>query len=114
MLTSSGHAIGRVFDEQGNQSAAALYVVGTSIQANIPLDTQHPRWFHRQQLALGTAGQSRLRQLRVGVIGLGGIASLVSMQLSHSGFGSVVLIDGDRGQYAGLCIAQSEYRHTLR
>lgn len=95
VLASSGHAVGRVFDEQGNQRAAALYVIGKSIQANVPRETQHPSWFHRQQLALGAAGQSHLRQLRVGVVGLGGIGSLVSMQLSHLGIGSMVLIDGD-------------------
>jgi hypothetical protein len=59
-------------------------------------------WFVRQTLALGARGQAALRRLRVGVIGLGGIGSVVSLQLAHLGVGELVLIDGDLVEASNL------------
>jgi molybdopterin/thiamine biosynthesis adenylyltransferase len=59
-----------------------------------PADATEP-WFHRQRLALGAAGQAELRRLRIAVVGLGGIGSVVAMQLCHLGVGELVLVDGD-------------------
>jgi hypothetical protein len=44
---------------------------------------------------LGARGQGQLRRLRVGVVGLGGIGSLVCLQLAHLGVGELILLDGD-------------------
>src|SRR5206468_2418513 len=62
--------------------------------ANPPAAITEP-WFARQELALGARGQGELRGIRVGVVGLGGIGSLVSLQLAHLGVGELVLVDGD-------------------
>jgi molybdopterin-synthase adenylyltransferase len=45
--------------------------------------------------ALGLEAQRRLRQLRVGVVGLGGTGSVVVQELAHLGVGAFVLLDPD-------------------
>jgi len=57
--------------------------------------TVDPR-YDRQVRALGTAGQARLAQLRVGVVGLGGTGSILVQQLAHLGVRDFTLIDDDR------------------
>ena len=57
--------------------------------------TIEPR-YDRQVRAVGTQGQVRLKQLRVGVVGLGGTGSLIIQQLAHSGVPDFTLIDDDR------------------
>jgi hypothetical protein len=50
----------------------------------------------RQLLMFGSAGQARLREARVGVIGAGGSGSLIVEYLAHLGVGRIVLADDDR------------------
>lgn len=57
---------------------------------------------HRQILMLGAAGQARLRQLRVGVIGLGGVGSLIVQSLAHLGIGQLLLADPERVELSNL------------
>jgi len=52
--------------------------------------------YARQTLFLGTAGQTFFKNAKVGVIGLGGIGSLLCEYLSRLGVGHLVLIDPDR------------------
>jgi len=52
--------------------------------------------YDRQARLFGDRGQALLRAQRVGVIGLGGIGSLVTEYLSRLGVGSLVLIDPER------------------
>lgn len=58
--------------------------------------------FERQIRMFGAAGQDRLRKARVGVIGLGGIGSLVAEQLARLGVGEMVLIDPDHIETSNL------------
>ncbi len=51
--------------------------------------------FDRQERLFGGEGQQRLRDLRVGIVGLGGTGSVVLEQLAHLGVGSFLLIDPD-------------------
>ncbi len=51
--------------------------------------------FDRQVRALGADGQRELSRLCVGIVGLGGIGSLVVQQLVHLGVRDFVLIDSD-------------------
>lgn len=52
--------------------------------------------FDRQTRLFGDTGQDILRSCRVGIIGLGGVGSLVAEYLTHLGVGGFVLIDPDR------------------
>jgi hypothetical protein len=49
----------------------------------------------RSVLALGSAGQEVLRELRVGIVGVGGTGSLVAEQLAYLGIRSFLLLDPD-------------------
>ncbi|MEJ1962954.1 MAG: ThiF family adenylyltransferase [Gammaproteobacteria bacterium] len=102
VLVNDGTAVARVFDSQANIEDVALRVVGRVLTDVEPADDMGEPWFARQVLALGADGQNRLRRLRVAVVGLGGIGSIVSMQLAHLGIGSMVLLDGDRIEASNL------------
>ena len=102
VLASSGKFIVRAFDADGVSTEVPMQVIGNSITTSQASLRNKEQWFSRQELALGKAGQSKLRNLRVGVVGLGGIGSLVSMQLSHLGVGEMVLIDGDTVESSNL------------
>lgn len=51
--------------------------------------------FDRQIRAFGPSSQERIRRLRVGVVGAGGVGSAVATQLAKVGVGSLVLVDKD-------------------
>lgn len=94
VTVDGGDTVARSF-QHGALNEAVLQVIGKTISyPRTSLVASEP-WFARQELALGARGQARLRRLRVAIVGLGGIGSLVSMQLAHLGVGELVLIDGD-------------------
>lgn len=51
--------------------------------------------FSRQILAFGEEGQHRLAQAKVGIVGLGGIGSLLAQMLAYLGVREFVLVDDD-------------------
>ncbi|WP_298885591.1 ThiF family adenylyltransferase [uncultured Bradyrhizobium sp.] len=51
--------------------------------------------FDRNVRALGEQGQSLLRSLTIGVVGLGGTGSVIAQELAYLGVGKLVLIDDD-------------------
>jgi len=51
--------------------------------------------FSRHVLLFGEAGQRRLRELTVAIVGLGGGGSLIAQILAHLGVGGIILIDHD-------------------
>lgn len=57
--------------------------------------TPHER-YTRQSLFLGPSGQSLFQNAKVGIVGLGGVGSLISEYLARLGIGHLVLIDPDR------------------
>lgn len=58
--------------------------------------------FSRQALMLGQAGQQRLSQVRLAVVGLGGLGSVFSMLAVHHGFGGQLLVDDDVVELSNL------------
>lgn len=56
----------------------------------------------RQVRAFGAAGQQRLNQLTVGIIGLGGTGSIVAQQLAHLGVRRFMLVDPDTVEITNL------------
>lgn len=94
VLSSTGVVSARVFS--GNHPVPIpMNVIGKTLKSSNHLQPPNDPWFSRQQLALGKEGQAKLKGLRVAIVGLGGIGSLISMQLAHLGVGEIVLIDGD-------------------
>jgi hypothetical protein len=51
--------------------------------------------FDRQARMFGAAGQVELRNMRIGVVGLGGGGSMICEQLAHLGVGAITAIDFD-------------------
>jgi molybdopterin/thiamine biosynthesis adenylyltransferase len=95
VVARSGAVAARVFTVD-HLEEATLMTVGhtleiTSAARHVEMDAR----FARQELALGASGQSALRGLHVGVIGLGGVGSVVAAQLGHLGVGQLTLVDGD-------------------
>lgn len=61
------------------------------------LSTNHDssRVYERQIRALGRQGQRALQQISVGIVGLGGIGSVVAQELAHLGVRTFTLVDFD-------------------
>jgi hypothetical protein len=74
-------------------------VVGNTVMRLTPtsrkLEAEFQGAYDRQVRMFGKAGQSLLRKCRVGIIGLGGIGSLVAEYLARLGVGYFTLIDDD-------------------
>lgn len=58
--------------------------------------------FDRQTRLFGDKGQAILQEMKVGVIGLGGVGSLVNEYVTRLGVGHVVLVDPDRIEITNL------------
>jgi len=86
--------------EEVRVGGAVLDRVYTGSERN-PLSPRHAanptiqKSYHRQVLALGEAGQMKIQNTRVGVIGLGGIGSIIVQQLAHLGVSDFLLVDDD-------------------
>lgn len=63
---------------------------------------QQPGRYDRQIRAFGRAGQERIAGSHVTIVGLGGIGSIVAMELAHLGVREITLIDDDRVEEPNL------------
>ncbi len=61
-----------------------------------------PHRFDRSVRAFGVEGQAALAELCVGIVGLGGLGSIVAEQLAHLGVKDFVLLDPDRVEETNL------------
>lgn len=94
---------GEVWRPIGVTPLDAMTVVGANLQHLHP--SLSPRSAHcdplydRQSRLFGESGQMALRQAKVGIIGLGGVGSLVSQWLAHLGVGHIVGVDYDKLEF---------------
>jgi len=58
--------------------------------------------YHRQILALGKEGQCQLERVMVGIVGLGGIGSIVALELAYLGLNHIILVDDDSVEITNL------------
>ena len=83
-----------------------LAVVGKTIQRLTPfrkrVGSPAANSYERQLRMFGAAGQEELSRSRIGIIGLGGIGSLIAEQLARLGVGEFCLIDSDRIEESNL------------
>jgi len=70
----------------------------------------HDHWLDRQVRGLGQAGQKLVQELNVGVVGCGGMGSVVSELLVRSGVRYLTLIDPDRVEASNLNRLLGAYR----
>jgi len=93
MLLTPEVAIARIL---GGRDALNVMGVGATLEWGAPADLDlSDAIFDRQIRAFGAAGQARLSQMRVAIVGLGGTGSIVLEQLSHLGVGQLLLMDPD-------------------
>jgi len=81
-------------------------VIGNTIERLRPAPAPHPinpqNTYDRQVRMFGQAGQQVLSNCCVGIIGLGGIGSLVAEYLARLGIGHFILIDNDKVEPSNL------------
>lgn len=96
---ASGTATARLWRADSGPEELALRIVGKTLGMMLGARSSSSNaaedWFNRQELALGADGQRALRQLHVGIVGLGGTGSVCAAQLAHLGVGTLTLVDGD-------------------
>ncbi|MCY3541521.1 MAG: ThiF family adenylyltransferase [Gammaproteobacteria bacterium] len=63
---------------------------------------RHNELYARQTLLFGEVGQDILGKIRVGIVGLGGVGSIVAELLGRLGVGEFVLADPDRAEKSNL------------
>jgi hypothetical protein len=98
VVLGTGSAAGEVWTSAGVEPVHGIRVIGSPIVELRPeplTDTACDERFSRQVLLFGEAGQRRLRELTVAIIGAGGGGSLIAQSLAHLGVGGIILIDHD-------------------
>jgi molybdopterin/thiamine biosynthesis adenylyltransferase len=90
---------GRVWLEDGSHAPLErIRIIGNRFRF-VFLEQQHasiPEFFDRQVRAFGPDVQQLLKQLRIGIVGVGGTGSCVAEQLVRLGVGSVLIADGEK------------------
>jgi hypothetical protein len=90
---------GSVWRRSGVTQLNRVTVVGPNLRHYFPSPPAAVRGmnpiYSRQSLLFGRQGQASLAQAKVGIIGLGGVGSLVNEWLAHLGVGHIVGIDFD-------------------
>ena len=112
MVFGHGSFDGHWYDSRARKIRALdnLRVVGTTIRDLRPTSSPKPsdgtdpynEVFNRQELAYGAAGQALLRNVRVGLVGLGGLGSVLACEFAYLGIRDFVLVDMDRVEETNL------------
>lgn len=91
---------GEVWRRTGVTPLDSMTVIDANLRHIVPSQLVHTdrcdAVFDRQSRLFGDAGQIALDQAQVGIIGLGGVGSLVSQWLAHLGVGYIVGVDYDK------------------
>ncbi|MDS4058103.1 MAG: ThiF family adenylyltransferase [Candidatus Contendobacter sp.] len=97
LLTGAGDIRARLWpDTHAPIDTETVRVVGQRLSFHGMSEVTHGLdAFARQALAFGPAVNSRLRALRVGIVGCGGTGSAAAMLLARLGIGQIVLFDDD-------------------
>ena len=91
---------GDIWTPSGVFPLSSLTVVGLNHERLYPVRKRSAfipdASFDRQSLLFGARGQEILQGIKVGIIGMGGVGSLVNEWLARLGVGEIVVIDYDR------------------
>jgi molybdopterin-synthase adenylyltransferase len=103
VLTESDYSA-RIHFANGSERVGLIRSVGATLRDDSihERDGRSTSIFDRNVLAFGEEGQRRLRELHVGIVGLGGTGSIVAQQLAYLGVGRFTLIDPDTVELTNL------------
>lgn len=103
LVTGAGELAARLWpDAQGPVAASTVRVVGRQLVFHGAITQAGLEAFARQDLLFGNELTSRLRDLRVGVVGCGGTGSPTAIMLARLGVGQLVLFDDDHIEITNL------------
>jgi molybdopterin/thiamine biosynthesis adenylyltransferase len=100
LVLTSKHCSARIWTQPGvdPRHLSPVLEVGRNIIIYDPKRSRSfaiSHQFDRSVRALGAEGQATLASLSIGIIGLGGIGSVIAEQLAHLGVGRLLLLDPD-------------------
>jgi molybdopterin-synthase adenylyltransferase len=101
------HFSGRVYSSKDSwQSISKIVIVSALTYKAFESERILPRSindrYSRQEIFFGESGQKALSNLRVAIVGLGGIGSIAVQQLVHGGVRDFLLIDDDQVETSNL------------
>ncbi len=108
LLFTQDDIAGRLFADRRREQLDRLTVVGEhldhiALRKRVTSRGARPsNTLSRQLLAFGEEGQGRLRELRIGIVGVGGTGSAVVEQLARLGVERFVLVDPDHFEVSNL------------
>lgn len=94
----TGSSAGEVWTPTRVEPVNGIRVIGSpfiDLRSEPPISTVCDERFSRQVLLFGEAGQRRLRELTVAIVGAGGGGSLIAQSMAHLGVGGIIVIDHD-------------------
>lgn len=99
LLFAENAAAGEVWRRDGVTELDYVTILGPNIRHLYPLPPNATGGvnaiYGRQSMLFGERGQTALGKAKVGIIGLGGVGSLVCQWLAHLGVGHIVAVDFD-------------------
>jgi hypothetical protein len=97
---------GEIWTRSGIRPLNDMTVVGLNCRKLFPTPSNQANtfdgMFHRQSLIFGQVGQQRLAKAKIGIIGLGGVGSLVNEVLARVGVGEIVAVDPEKLELSNL------------
>ncbi|WP_052362304.1 ThiF family adenylyltransferase [Geminisphaera colitermitum] len=100
LVFATNAVAGEIWTPDGIERLTSMVIVGMNHRRLYPQLPRVPEVlseiYHRQSLLFGARGQAILKGTKVGVIGMGGVGSLVSEWLARLGVGEIVAIDYDK------------------
>lgn len=100
LVFAENAAAGEIWTRKGVLPLGSVFVVGLNHERLLPApestEAVPDEIYNRQSLLFGARGQKILRCAKIGIIGMGGVGSLVSEWLARLGVGEIVAIDFDK------------------
>ena len=100
LVFAANAVAGEIWTPAGTCDLDCMTVVGLNSRRLHPEPPSLPGlcddMYHRQSLMFGDVGQHHLANAKVGIIGLGGVGSLLNEYLARLGVGEIVAVDFDR------------------
>jgi molybdopterin/thiamine biosynthesis adenylyltransferase len=114
LVFGTNSVAGDIWTPAGRYALNHATIVGRRVEHLYPSLNGRPKVadliYDRQMLLFGAAGQQILAGLKIGVIGLGGVGSLLNEWLARLGVGHIVAVDFERIDLTNLPRVVGAYR----